>query len=76
MTWKEKIRFVGMYWYIVESNIDNVKVKVGIEHGRCEYGIGKTLDEAIGDAARGLSIDWHSVERKFTEHEWEKMAHQ
>lgn len=77
ITWAEKVAWVG---FEVEPRTSSGSffehsIKLRRNPGRCSYGEGDTLEEAIEDAAWGMNIDWWSVERRITEHEWEKMSH-
>ena len=84
ITWSDRVAFVGMivkdipkYKRQNESKFDywQHKVKVYIPNGYCSYGYGNTLNEAIWDAVAPMPMDWFSIERKITEHQWQKMSH-
>jgi hypothetical protein len=77
ITWKEKITWVGfrVEHLINSSSPFEHSIKLRKNPGRCSYGDGDTLEEAIESAAWGMGIDWWSVERRITEHEWNKMSH-
>ena len=74
ITWAQKIAFVGMSFEEIDGR-HPFDVKVCHNPGASIYGSGSTLDEAIGNAAIGLQIDWNSVTRKITDKEWERIAH-
>ncbi len=69
VTWAEKVAWVGMevHELIPVAPSERFSVKLCNNPGRCSYGQGDTLDEAIKNAAWGMGIDWWSVERKITD---------
>lgn len=74
--WKARLAFVDMYFELI--HFENGAVKGYIRRnggGLASKGYGKTIGDAIRNAAIGQSIDWYSVDRKITEQEWKKMAH-
>ncbi len=75
ITWEEKVAFVGMTVTKQYSRVWGYKVKVAIPNGLCSFGTGDTLDEAIKNAAWGMNMDWHSIERKMTDRDWVQMSH-
>lgn len=72
-TWQEKLAFVGLEWKIVTRS--RFRVQVRYPQGRADYGDGETLEEALGNGAIRMGIDWSSVERKMTDAAWAAMAH-
>lgn len=77
ITWADKVAFVGLTVKTMPSDTcyrHKVKVSYG-PRGRCSIEHGNTIDEAIEIAAISLPICWRSVEKKITEHEWQRMSH-
>ena len=78
ITWAKKVAWVGMV--VVDEEPENpgyckIQIRLSIPGGRCAFGGGDTREEAIEDAAYGMSIDCGSVARKIMEHEWAQIAH-
>ncbi len=73
--WIDKLKFVGMVWECVDRGPDFYQVKVRIPDGAASYGSGYTLEEALDDAACGMSMDWSSVAREMTDAAWAEIAH-
>jgi len=74
VTWREKVKYVGFAWIAWPSD-RGFKVRLSYNPGRVSFGDARSLDEAIANAARGMAIDWGSVERKITESHWKSLAH-
>lgn len=77
ITWKEKVTWVGFTVEDITTSDSPLLFEVELSYnpGRRSFGDGDTLEEAIEEAAWGMNIDWWSVERRITEHEWKKISH-
>jgi len=75
--WKARLAFVDMFFEIKHQEDGFVSGYICRNGGGlCSQGIGATVGEAISNASNGQNIDWWSIEKKITEQEWSKIAHE
>lgn len=80
ITWKEKITFYGLK--IIKLNrhqygfnsLYKYNIKLSYNPGRCSFGSGDTIEEALEDAVISLPISWASCKEKITKMYWEKIS--